>query len=188
MKIIFAETALLKKWRSLQLAPPQAKLQVPLNWKVKHYKSVKFFSNFRTSSPPVHAYSPPMENFLATVPGSLECENTHFYSGMKKVNYWNVFWQSLLGRTSIKAKYHKNQNWGDTMKQRRAITHVPKLQPGAFRGGGKYGDGPGKPRQRGSQSVKLQKLESCIQILFCIVSLLTHAAWIYIFELVFRQP
>jgi len=187
MKIIFAESALLRKWRPLQLAP-QAKVQVPLNWKVKNYKSVKFFSNFTTSSPPIHAYSPPMENFLATVPGSLECENTHFYSGVKKVNDWNGFWQSLRGRTAIKAKYHKNQNWGDTMKQRRAITHVPKLQPGACRGGGKYGDGPGQPRHRGIQRVKLQKLESCIQILFCIVSLLTHAAWIYIFELVFRQP
>ena len=37
---------------------PQNKAPRPLNWNMKHYKSVEFLSNFRMSSNPAQTYSP----------------------------------------------------------------------------------------------------------------------------------
>jgi len=44
--------------------------------------------------------------------------------------------------------------------------------------GGEQGDGPGHPRQGDIQGVKLQKVKGCNLMIFYIVRLLTHPAWI----------
>ena len=45
-------------------------------------------------------------------------------------------------------------------------------------GGGERGTGPGHPRQGGIQRVKLKKIKCCNEMIFPVVSLLTHAEWI----------
>jgi len=51
-------------------------------------------------------------------------------------------------------------------------------EPGACRGRGERGVGPGIQGQEGIQRVKLQKWKCCNLMIFPIVSLLIHAVWI----------
>ena len=58
-----------------------------------------------------------------------------------------------------------------------AHTDSAEAEPGSgVQRGGERGDGPGHPRQGDIQRVKLQKCKCCM--IFPIVRLLIHAAWI----------
>jgi len=52
-----------------ELNPPNKALS-PLNWNMKHYKSVWVCQFLKVSCPPAQTQSPPIENFLAAVLGS----------------------------------------------------------------------------------------------------------------------
>ena len=52
----------------------------------------------------------------------------------------------------------------------------------ACRGRGERGAGPGQPKSGGHPKVNLHKLKYCNYMIFPIVSLLIHAAWIWFYE------
>jgi len=56
---------------------------------MKHFKSVEFLSNFRMSSPPYTNVSPPIEDFLVTVPQQYlaKCDNPRWIRNWAKYRH-----------------------------------------------------------------------------------------------------